>query len=285
MSILLSVIAGMSADHSSASGSGQEIHIITDKERESFGIGNDQVLKKAVEAYFGKSPDDVYLKSDTPWDDLYKTYNWSQVQTNYRVRDVQILEITSQPEILAKKTFENKSSKSVTYNASISDTRANTLETHWSQSTNKSVGFSIKASFSVPGVFGFEGGSTFNFDSTWGEGGFQSTTTTVGTTTGIIVTLDPGEKVEAHLNATRGHLKVRVNYDTYLTGITAVNYAQTYKEHHFWGLPIDKVLKSSGINNNQIVTQDLNFSYYSDAHVVVYDQKGREKRTINASFN
>lgn len=48
----------------SASGSIQ--HVITGNEVNSFGL-SDSALKDAVAKYFGKRPNDAYLKSPTPW--------------------------------------------------------------------------------------------------------------------------------------------------------------------------------------------------------------------------
>jgi len=100
MGIDISIKAGSDAATSSVSASGSEQHIITDKERTTFGI-QDEGLKDAVDKYFGKRPNDAYLHSPTPWDDLYKTYGWPEVQTVLVVQSATIREITSEPVIVA----------------------------------------------------------------------------------------------------------------------------------------------------------------------------------------
>lgn len=64
MGITISIKAGADAGTSIVSASGSVQHIITDKERKTFGI-EDAALKDAVGMYFGKNPNDAYLQSDS----------------------------------------------------------------------------------------------------------------------------------------------------------------------------------------------------------------------------
>ncbi|MGB5771350.1 MAG: hypothetical protein WBM32_16005, partial [Crocosphaera sp.] len=120
MTIGISIIVGEDKSTSSVNVSGREQHIITDEERTTFKIG-DKALKDAVNAHFGKSPNDAYLRSPTPWGDLYKTYSWPQVQTLLVAQSAEILEITSQPVIVKTQEFENNSDHEATFNVAISE--------------------------------------------------------------------------------------------------------------------------------------------------------------------
>lgn len=60
MGISISIVAGVDQAHSSVQASGSVQHVITDKERATFGI-TDGDLKNAVGKYFGKNPNDAYL--------------------------------------------------------------------------------------------------------------------------------------------------------------------------------------------------------------------------------
>ncbi|MBC7556561.1 MAG: follicular epithelium yolk protein subunit, partial [Chryseobacterium sp.] len=75
--------------------------------------------------YFGKAPNDAYLHSDTPWDDLYKSYNWPQIQVNLVVLSAIILEITSEPQIVNTQNFSNNSSVKGNFNVAISQQVSN----------------------------------------------------------------------------------------------------------------------------------------------------------------
>ncbi|MDF2725184.1 MAG: Yolk protein 1 [Paenibacillus sp.] len=276
MGIVVTVKAGANASTSSVSASGYETHIITDQERGSFGIKGSQ-LKDAVKAYYGKKPSDVYVHSPTPWNDLYKRYDWEQVRTTLTASSAKILEVTSEPVIISTKTFTNNSSKSATFNASISDQVENTVESNWSQSSTVTAEQSIHYEIGFLGTGG--GGETsLSYSHTWGTGGSKSQTITVGTDTGVSVELDPGETVVAELSASRGKMKVEVKYVAYLTGQTAVNYENTYKGHHFYGMKINSVMNADNIPTRLEFKEVVEIGYYSDSQIVIHDGGGKLKQ-------
>lgn len=275
------VKAGPDAASSSVSASGSVQHIITDEERSAFGI-TDGPLKNAVGKYFGKNPDDAYLHSDTPWGDLYRTYGWPQVQTVLVLESATITGITATPEIIARNDFKNQSSVAGNFNASVSTQISNTESSNWSQTST--ISFKETVSFNV----GFEGlgqaGSAveWGFSESFGVGGSQSKTVTVGSTQGVTVLLQPGQSVEAQLSSIRGTMKIRVVYRAYLIGDTAINYGGTYKGHHFWALPIDGVMAAAGISNSITITQDIQIGYYCNASVLLVNPQGVKVEALRA---
>ncbi len=289
MTILISAIAGLNIASSSVSATGNEFHIITEAEKQTFQL-NDIQLKNAVTKYFGKTPTDVFLKSSDSWPnkswaDLYSRYNWEQVQAHLQVQNIKITDISSQPVIIASRYFKNSSSKPATFSANISENIANTIESNWSQSTAATSSFSFTQTVEVNVELAKETSqfsAGFSLTETWGKGGSSSQTTTVGSSSGLTVNLNPGEEVTAQLIATRGSMKVRVNYIVYLTGNTAINYAKPYQGHHFWAFPIETVLNASNIPNYKIVTEDIQIGYYSDASVIVQDSQGQAKALLAA---
>ncbi|BCT68244.1 hypothetical protein [Nitrosospira sp. NRS527] len=273
MGISISIKAGTNAATSSVNASGSVQHIITTTEKKTFGI-QDAGLKNAVGKYFGRNPNDAYLHSDTPWGDLYKTYNWPQVQTVLVVQSATITGITSEPVIVATKIFSNNSSKKATFNASISDQVNNTTESNWSQTDTVSVEQKIKYEIGFLGTGG--GGETsMSYSHSWGKGGSESMSITVGSDSGVSVELAPGESVEAQLSASRGVMKVRVVYKAYLTGSTAINYNPTFKGHHFFSLPIDGVMEAGGLSTIREFTEDIEIGYYSNSKVELKDPTGK----------
>lgn len=275
------VKAGPDAASSSVSASGSIQHIITDDERKSFGI-TDGPLKNAVGKYFGQNPDDAFLHSDTPWGDLYKTYQWPEVQTVLELQSATITGISANPEIIARNDFKNQSSVTGNFNASVSTQISNTEASNWSKTST--VSFKETVSFKV----GFEGigeagGSVeWGFSESFGEGGSQSQTLTVGSTQGVSVSLKPGESVEAQLNSIRGTMNIRVVYKAHLIGNTAINYGDTYKGHHFWTLPIDAVMAAAGISNSITITQDIQIGYYANANVTLVNPQGGRVQAVRA---
>ncbi|ARC90494.1 follicular epithelium yolk protein subunit [Rhodovulum sp. MB263] len=271
MGIDVTINAGPDEHTSSVTATGSIQHVITDEERTTFKIG-DAALKTAVEKYFGKKPNDAYVRSPTPWNDLYQSYSWPQVQTVLVPVRSEILGITSQPVIVKEQTFENNSQVTGTFNVGISDEVSNSATSSWSTGGTLSVSEEIKVKVGFLGT-GAESKTTLSYSQSWGVGGSHSTTTTVGSTAGVSVELAPGQAIIARLTASRGVMKVRISYDAYLIGSVAVNYNPTFNGHHFYGLPVGNVMSAGGISNSVKSTENLEIGYYSNSKVELVDPK------------
>lgn len=265
----IKIVASENKETSSVSVTGSEQHIITDDERATFGLSDQQ---QAVSKYFGKQPNDAYLHSPTPWDDLYKRYGWPQVETVAVSTRAEVLEVTSQPVILQTKTFTNSSSVSATFNVGISESVNDTTTSSWN--TGGKFTFTQTMKYQV-GFLGTGGGgeTSLQYEESWGEGETKSKSITLGQQSGVAVTLDPGQTVEVELTSSRGVMKVRVYYKAYLTGVTAVNYNPTYKGHHFWALDIGAVMSAGGISNSIQSTEDIDIGYFGSGNIIVKDKK------------
>lgn len=279
MGISISIVAGQDESASSVNASGTVQHVITDEERTTFHIGDKQ-LKDAVKAYFGKSPNDAYLHSPTPWDDLYKRYSWPQVQMVLVVQSAEILGITSEPVIVKTQEFVNSSSQKGTFNVGISESVNNTTSSNWSTGGTLSIGQKFSYGVKFLGA-GAEGETSISYSQSWGIGGQESKSITVGSTSGVSVELDPGEAVLAELSASRGVMKVRIRYNAYLIGSTAINYNPTYKGHHFFSLGISGVMSKGGISNSVMSTEDIEIGYYSNSKIELRDKK---TKALKASY-
>ncbi|XP_028165651.1 spherulin-2A-like [Ostrinia furnacalis] len=250
--------------------SGNEVAIISDEERNTFKIG-DSALKDAVRSYFGQRPDDAYLRSPTPWGDLYQTYGWSQVTRTLVPRSAKVLTISSQPQIVMRQLFENNSTKPATFNVGISQTVQNTVSSSWSTGGQLTIGQEISYGINIEGIVG-GGAVSYSYTNSWGRNTEQSQSVTIGASSGMEVLLQPGQGVVAELEATRGSMKVEVEYLASLDGANAVNYAKTYKGHHFWALDVRGVMSSGGISNAVVSREVLEIGFYSNAKVVVHDR-------------
>jgi hypothetical protein len=265
MAISISIVAGRDQSTSSVMASGSEQHIITDEERTTFDIG-DKELKDSVGAYFGKNPNDAFLHSPTPWDDLYKRYSWPEVQTVLVVQSAVITGITSEPVIVKTQEFKNTSPKKGTFNVSISESVNNTTSSSLNNVKKITVGQKFKYDVKFLGSGG--GGETsLSYEQSWGTGGSESLSYTVGSTSGVSVELLPGEGVVAELSASRGKMQIRITYRAYLIGCTAVNYNPTFKDHHFWCLDICSVMSSKGKPYSLEITEDIEIGYYSNSKI------------------
>lgn len=274
MSLSIAIIAGINASVSSVAATGNEFHVITPQEAAVFHIDSDSKLKDIAEKDMGKRPNDAYLRSATPWGDLYKLYGWQQVETHLTVQNADIQGVTTKTVIIDTKTLINKSSVKASFNAGISTEVTNTTESNWSNLSTFGFEQAVNYSIAFAGS-GLGGSSTFSYSKTWGKGGSISQSTSVGSTLGVSVDLGPGQSVTAELIANRGTMNIRVNYLAHLEGFSALNYKKSYNGHHFWAMPISAALAKSGIPNSKQITEDIQIGFYSNSSIVIRDNKGK----------
>ena len=276
MGFRIEIIAGSDKDVSEVRVVGVTQHVITPQEEYAFNVREPE-LRKAVEAYFGKKPNDAYLHSETPWGDLYKSYNWPQVNTVVEAVSAEILEVTSVPTVVATKLFKNESKQKGSFSANISEEVIVSETETWSRSIDITLSQEIEYSVGFLGTGG-KGTSKVEFKGSFGHSDSQTQEISIGTETGVSVELEPGESVETVLSASKGIMKLRVKYRSYLVGSTAVNYNPTYKGHHFWSLNIAEVMRAGDITNAKEYYEEVEIEYYSDASIVLKDPSSDMKR-------
>lgn len=274
MPISIAINAGADESSSSVVATGSIQHIITPTEVAAFGI-EDGPLKGAIGAYLGRVPDDAFLCSPTPWGDLYSSYGWPQVQTLMTVQSATVQEVTSSPTIIASQVFHNPSSKPALCNCAVNQEVSVTAESSWSDTTTIEVGQSISYGISFLGS-GAQGETSFSFSQASEIGGSESEIVTLGTNAGVEVLLDPGQSVTAELSASKGTLKVLVTYQLSLSGWTASNYSDRYRDHHFWGIEVNGVMSAGNIPTTITLTETIEVGFYANSSITVVDSAGAQ---------
>lgn len=251
--------------------SGVEVAVVTDEDIRQFNL-NDTNLKIAVSKHYKSGrPRNVYLKSPTPWGDLFKTYHWEQVSRVLSIKSARVKNLTKNPIIVMSQDFENLSTKPVKVNTGISHTIENTLTTSWSK--NREFTVSQEISYDVNLIFAKVAGVTgFSYTTNWGVSEEKSKSETIGANTGMETELQPGQAVTAVLSATAGFLEIEVVHKMSLKGNLAVNYRNPFKNHHFYGPPILSVLRSGDIPTEKTTIETIKFGYHVDATLKVYDK-------------
>ena len=260
---------------------GSETHVINNLETGTFNLG---AIKTWIGKYSGRVPEDAFLRSPTPWNDLYSVYGWPEVQTTVGAYSVQVLGTTTQPVALVNRDFDNRNNSTpATYTTQLS-TQVNTTSTSsWSSSNTVTVGQSVKYGFTIFGS-GIEATTSFSYARNWGEGGSKSVSTTVGTADTISVTVPAYQMRRATLSATKGTMRIRVKYRARLSGCSATNYDPKHNGHHFYCYNVTSLLANAGQPTTKEITEDMEIGYYSNATLSVYDALGVRQSSIPVSI-
>ncbi|WP_143275416.1 hypothetical protein [Bradyrhizobium canariense] len=272
MPIRIDVALGDTVESSSATGTGSSSSIITDAERRTFSVDNDR-LKDSLAVFMGKKPNDVFVRSPTPWNDLYETYNWPQTERNTIVRSVQVLEVRIESETIRQRII-NSGSRPAPFPISFSRTVTNTVTSKWSNS--QSISFGLKAEIKFGKVFQVGIGASIEWRNTWGSEETVTESVTVATGAGVSMILDPGEcaVIDATFKSTEGI--VRVEYESSLSGNVAMNYHPRYRGHHFFTSPTAAVMSRNDIANRHITTQTFGTKLHKEVILEVKDDETSE---------
>lgn len=269
----ISINAGHSADDSNVTVTGEEWHLITDKELKEFKIDGGNLIAAAGK-FFGKNPGNAFVRSPTPMEgntvNLYEKFGGEQVTVKVRVKSASIVGVTSTPTIIATKDFSNNSKVAGTFNADISQHVSNTVESNWSSTGQLAVNQTVSYGIKLLGT-GVGGETSLNYTEGWGKGGSTTLQTTVGSTDGLSVSLQPGQAVIGKLTASKGTLLIRVVYGASLEGLVWTNYNPTYKNHYFNGLPIAGIMSAAGLPNDIEYTDVIKVGFYSNSKVELVD--------------
>jgi len=260
--------------------SGELVHPITNEERTLFGI-QDADLKYKIStnngyAYLqgGKQPDQAWVTPPAEHDgiELYSNYHWTPVSTHWTVVSATVEELDQTPQIVKSVPFINNSSETGSFNTGISQSVRNTISTTWAVSAGLSIGAQQKIQY-APGGSGGETSGSIEFDLRVGYSDKAEKSTTLGSTSGVRVNLAPGERVWAVLVATRGVLKLRVEYDVYLRGQVACRFAEKFNDHWFWGYDIARNVLANNQQNPIRQVQTIEIGFFSGGEIRLEDSE------------
>ncbi|KAJ8707943.1 hypothetical protein PYW08_010309 [Mythimna loreyi] len=269
----IKITTGETEAESSIEYSGENVEIISDKERQTWKIGNEG-LKNACEKLSGSRPGDVFVRSPTPWNDVYHRFNWEQVKRILKPVRSRVLGIHTKPVIVASRTFKNNNLRTgakVKYNAAISHVIEETISNTWSVGGELTVGQEITYSVNI-GVGNVGGTTSLSYAANWGNDTSKAKAVTLGTTTSVEVELNPGQAAVATLSATHGTLEMEVDYEAELSGSVFANYPNKLNGHHFWAFNVNDVLRAAGLPTTVKSTEKISVGFYTSATVEINDK-------------
>ena len=249
-------------ENSFVNGNGMLENVITDPEQRLFRL-EDQDIRQSLFRRNNRWPTDVFVRSNTPWGDLYRTYNWRQVHRMTVVKNAEVLSFDTVPEIVSQTELVNNSSVVGTFSTDMSTSVQNTTSFGWNVQHGLTVGQSISYGITISGTTSIE------YNHGWGNNGEVSETVTLSTGSSVNVELAPGQAIVAYLVANRGRARVRVTYMSFLNGFVTANYNPVFNGHHFWRYGVENIINTNGI----ITTETIDIGMFSSARVEIRDKE------------
>lgn len=266
MGIEVHVNAGHDLAESAVQAIGAITRVVTAADAEAFKVNPTQLKAAFTKYHTWATCKAAYLKDPTGHPQTYKSYNEPEVQMVLMPTGCRILDISKEPVIVKTAKFVNESGSKATFHVEISDQVTDSVTSSWSTGGQLTVEQAFQYGVTFLGTGG-QGTTTVSYTQQWGVGGEHSKQVTVGSTTGVDVELEPGKGVIAELAATRGKMRVQVDYNAYLT-----NRAMSFEsDGKTWRSPINNVMTGTGIPNSIKSTETLEVGYYSDSVVIIRD--------------
>jgi hypothetical protein len=281
--IIIDIEATGSANTSKVTASGSIADVISDEEMRSFGITENR-LRDGAERHSGGRPQDVFVRSPTPWNDLYVSYKWPQVTRVFRPIRTEIIGIQSEPVIVATHYMENNSTKEGLFRAGVAQQLEDTVSNMWSQNNQLTLSQSVKYEVKM-GLSSVTGESSLSYANSWGKTNTESVSKTVGSEAGVAVLLQPEQAANVSMTATRGAMTIRITYSATLTGTVACNYPKKYKGSHFWGYNINNVLNAANMQTSFTSTETIRIGFYTNARVILTNAKKKTLKKVPVQFD
>lgn len=263
MGIEISLKAGEDSTSSSINATGKIIEPINDTNKKTFGIDNRNMINLVNN--YNNFPQPTML------------FDYRDVVTTLEVTKAEILGITSQPIIVKTQEFINNSDITGTFNVAITDSVSDTASNNWS--TGGTLAFTQKINYGM-GFIG-KGETSISYSQSWGIGGSHSIQYTIGSNSGVTVSLEPGQSVTAELSASRGTLKAKVYYNAYVDGILHVIYGMPlFPPYNLnTNIPIKDLMVSGRLKNNIPSSEIIEVGYYSNSKVELKRNNGQHITT------
>ncbi|XP_008544326.1 uncharacterized protein LOC103569029 [Microplitis demolitor] len=279
MGITVEIQAGKDKESSIVTAEGEETRIISNEDIKTFGLTEDE-LKAAVSSYMGQEPDDVYLRSPTPWGDLYKVYDKPEVKTTLKVFSSELSEVDSKLTVVETVEYVNDNSHDCSFCQTVEKKVTNTVSSKWSENTEVDLGLKINYKVGPVG-----GEASIDYKNSWGTDKFKEDVVEIKSTMSASITIGPYEVAYLHLTSSKGVLKAEIVHEASLNGVVVVNYSEPYKGHHFYFLPIANVMKQAGISNSVKVTETIEAGFHGNSSIIVSDKPELNTSRIDPCYH
>ncbi|KAI8433550.1 hypothetical protein MSG28_015576 [Choristoneura fumiferana] len=242
--------------------------VITPTDITSFQL-TESVLKNGVYKLTDtqkRVPTNVYIKSPTPWHDLYKTYGWKQVNTVIKPVKTNIVYIEKETDVVLNRKIVHGGSEPSEHKVTLPTKVENNVTSYWNKDT-KPFKADIEYNINFDGIGNL---TKFNLNSTWNTNLFKRD---VGVVSPSVVqfSLEPNQNSSVTLTATKVTVNVQVEHMAILDGIVVANFEEAINGHHFYAYDIGSVMDAANLSDIITTKEDIVIQFYADSKVIVED--------------
>ncbi|XP_047509126.1 uncharacterized protein LOC125052365 [Pieris napi] len=266
--IEISVKLGSSKDNCSISFTGAHKVLASGYDLARFNITENR-MKQGIKILFGKTPDDVFLKDPTYFNNVFRDHHWEEVTRTTKVKKIEILNIFSKNVILKTVNHINNTSIKIQAKIRLFDTIETSVVSTWHENTYPA-NIMYNISFNI-------GSQRFNLSKKWNENVTNNMWLNFGSRKKGYIPLEPGNIVTKILSAKKTTVILRIKYITSLTGCVFANYSRVYGQYHFWAPFIHDIMKSIKMKNEIISTELLEIQCYTDPQLTFLDKETKRQ--------
>lgn len=242
---------------------GFDQQIVNNDDLPTLNINNEQ-LKSMIEKVHGKKPDEVLVRNDVKWGEIYKKQNWNQVQRKIESNiDDYYLDFKQEKVVLTNTTYENSNSKRKNVLVRESQTVNNYVMSIWTRPMVKGKNVNVKFEFELE-----EYDADFQKEFVIGED--RRYVVHEYFVQNHTIDLQPKQTVKARLEATKGTITAVIPYKVKLSGDVVAKYNSMYKNKYFFNFDIKQLLEANQKSATITVHQTVLFEFHYDVklHII-----------------
>lgn len=280
MSIILSLIAGLTADQTNLQVTGSESHVIhNSEEAREFRIDQNLYRTRFVQLYTGYyKPAGTYIRDYQPWNGynnkwhLYEKYGWQEVTVSIQNTKVTMLDRDVSTELIVEDILDNTTNRPQKMTPRASRSIENIFSIKWSQ--ERSLATTLGIDFTLGfNKLGSNISANYSFTDTYSFGKEESKSTSVkySTESGGIFDVPANTCTKVSMYGKHAKIKAEIEYQASLSGSMAANYNFPFFGHYFWAYDIRAVLNSAGLPSTKTIKQVMTTSYVFNTYLKIAD--------------
>nr|WJJ70419.1 venom protein U-MPTX.8-Mc13 [Megalopyge crispata] len=249
---------------------GEEISLLNDRDRQLFGLSDEAIKEGFTMILDGKIPNYMWVKDPTGFNNMYSTKGWTPVQRVLRPINGRVSEKKEKPTVVFKQYFRNRSTvNEAKYTAGLSQTVEHSVSTTWSSEQQISSEIEMKCSIGFA-----EFSTSMTFSNTFGEEVSKSKDISLSAATSLEVTLKPNTSGLAIVKASRGTMKVDVEYWYLMEGCATAGYKEkrgTKYHVKYYCAPITRILNAKSLPNHFKFVVTFEIGFFSNVEAIFED--------------